>query len=51
MASVVKKGEINYKSFHPRIVVKFNDLIDLPYKSNAVVNDFFLKGPSWHCHG
>src|SRR5438105_7453502 len=44
MTNVLKSGKINYKAFHPRIIVKFNDLLDLPYGTNGEIHDFFLEG-------
>jgi hypothetical protein len=44
MNDVIKKGTINHKAFHPRIVVKFNDLVDIPYDGNAEINELLSQG-------
>ena len=44
MTNALESAKINYKAFHPRIVVKFNDLLDLPFGNNAEIHDFFLEG-------
>jgi len=44
MGNVTKKEKISYKSFHPRIVVKFNDLVELSDDSNEEISEIFSNG-------